>query len=157
EAEADAIVNDGPLATVPESVSVPPLAVIVPVPLRFALTLPEPVSVAPLPTIRPAASSTPPTYPTLMPLAMLSATLIVRLPPLPISSVCLALLIVLALPSFPARRSSDLEAEADAIVNDGPLATVPDSVSVPALAVIVPVPLRFAVTLPEPVSVALLP
>src|SRR5207248_1695199 len=135
-----------PLLTVPDRRSVPLLAVIVPAPARFALTVPEPMSVAPLPTVTPEESVSVPPDIRIVPLVMLSATLIVRLPPLPISSVWLALLIVIAEAAVAVPVNFRSEAEADAIVNDGPLATVPESASVPALAVIVPVPLRFALT-----------
>jgi hypothetical protein len=54
---AVAIVNAGPLATVPVRFSVPPLAVIVPVPVAmFGATVPKPVNVAPLPIVRPEES-----------------------------------------------------------------------------------------------------
>ena len=63
------------------------------------LTLPAPVRVAPVPMVRPKVSVSVAPVPasSIVPLVMLSTSLIVRSPLLAISSVWLALLIVIAL------------------------------------------------------------
>ena len=87
EADAELIVKLGPLFTAPDRVSVPPEAVIVPLPDKFAVTLPLPLSVAPLPTVIPDASLSVPPDIRIVPLVMLSAAPIVRVPPVPTSKV----------------------------------------------------------------------
>ena len=87
EAEAELIVKVGPLLTVPDRVSVPAEAVIVPLPDRFAVTAPWPLSVAPLPSVMPDASVRVPPDIRIVPLVMLWAALIVRMPPVPTSKV----------------------------------------------------------------------
>jgi hypothetical protein len=93
DADAVAIVKAGPLLTAPDRFSVPPEAVIVPAPDKFAVTAPWPLKVAPLPIVIPDASLSVPPDNRMVPLVMLSAALIVRLPPVPTCSVWLALLI----------------------------------------------------------------
>ena len=156
EADADEIVRVLPLAKVPVRFKVPPLAVIVPLPAAmFAATVPAPERVAPEPMVRPELSVSVEDGPTsiILPLVMLSAALMVKLPPLPISSVWLALLIAIALAVAAVLENSKVEAEEVAIVKVLPLATVPVKFNVPPLAVTVPVPARAAETVPEPVSV----
>src|SRR4029077_12125423 len=111
-----------------------------------AVTVPWPLRVAPVPTAIPEASFKVPPDSRIVPLVMLSAAPIVRLPPLPISSVWLALLIEIADAAVAVPVNFRSEAEAELIVKAGPLLTVPDRVRVPPEAVIVPVPERFAVT-----------
>ena len=80
--------NLSPLATVPDRSSVPPLAVIVPLPAFIgAATVPKPLSVAPVSIVRPELSVSVPPASRIVPLVMLSATLMVRAPPVPISKV----------------------------------------------------------------------
>jgi hypothetical protein len=85
------------LATVPARLSVPPLAVAVPVPspVILALTVPAPLRFAPLLSVRPEESlnMAPPPRSVILPLVMFSAPVSVRLPVLAISSVWLLLLI----------------------------------------------------------------
>ena len=80
-----------PLATVPARLSVPPLAVTVPVPspVILALTVPAPLRFAPLFSVRPEASVNLAALPrsVIVPPVMLSAPVSVRLPVLAISSV----------------------------------------------------------------------
>src|SRR5882757_9489338 len=159
DADALAIVNTGPLATVPVRFSRPPLAVTVPAPAAiFAAIVPKPVSVAPLPIVKPDASVSVPPSSWILPLVMLSAALIVRLPLAPISSVWAALLIAIA-PVVAVLENFSVEADPVAIVNVGPpLATVPVRFSTPPLAVTAPVPAAIlAATVPNPVSVAPVP
>ena len=162
DADAVAIVNATPLATVPFRFSTPPLAVIVFAPLptaTFAATVPKPVSDAPLPIEIPLVSVSVPPLSTILPLVKASAPLMVRLPPVPISSVWLTLLIEIKADVVDAvPENFRVDADAVAIANVAPLATVPARFSTPPLAVIVPVPVAmFAATVPDPIKSAPLP
>ena len=85
-----------PLPVMLVSVSVPPDWVTVPLESVSAPAVPLPVSVAPLPIVTPDESVSVPPDSMMVPLVMLSAVLIVRLPPVPTCKVWLALLIVTA-------------------------------------------------------------
>src|SRR5262249_24169806 len=136
------------LVTVPVISSAPPMAVSVfevPLPplLTFADTVPNPVSVPELlelPRTIPDASFKVPPDIWILPSEIVSAAWMVRLPPLPISNVWLALLIVIALAAVAVPVNFRSEADAEAMVKLGPLLTVPDNVRVPPEAVIVPPP-----------------
>ena len=80
--------------------------------------------------------------------------LMVRLPALPTSSVWLALLILIGAADVAVPENSKVEADAVAIVNAGPLDTVPVRLSVPPLAVIVPTPETAPPMVPLPLIVA---
>src|SRR5207247_910200 len=129
EAEAEAIVNAGPLLTTPDRVSEIGRAACREMADSAAVTLPWPVKLAPLPTVTPDASLSVPPLSTIWPLVMLSAAPIVSAPPAPTSSVWLALLIVIAAAEVAVFENFRSEAEAEAIVNAGPLLTTPDRVS----------------------------
>src|SRR5436190_809560 len=102
----------------------------------------------------------------MVPLVMFSAALILKLPLLPISSVWVALLIVIArfvvaLLELIFRSEAVVLPIAKVRLLLALLMTLPDRTSVPLLAVIVPLPVllpsNVALTLPAPISLALAP
>src|SRR5206468_1682505 len=98
--------------TGPLRVSVPALAVIVTAPESAAVTVPRPLRVAPLPTALPEPSVSLPPETRMVPLVMPAAGLLVSSPPLPISSVWFAVVMLIALAevAVPVNLRSDADA-----------------------------------------------
>jgi hypothetical protein len=100
------------------AVRVPPVTEMVPPVLETAPdTAPNPVRDAPLPMVMPELSVSVPPAIWIVPLVMLSSALIVRLPPLPTSSVWLELLIEIAADAVAVLVNSSVDADPVAMLN----------------------------------------